>query len=132
MGRTKWKNRSPEDKERILREQELAKDQAGADQDFREKYFKRYNEIITEGNIPIHCSKCGEYTYSHKYIVIAHKEKGYPIVIGHCVDCGEECRHAIVIGMNMFGAMTLMAILTKLLREGRAIDKRRPSQERPK
>ena len=118
----KWKNRSPEDQKRILREQEeIRKGKKPKLEEF--SFFKKQREIAEKLEIPLWCHKCNGPTYSEKYILIDHPDQNWPIVIGHCVKCGDEARTALVPNspMDMFNKG---AIIHKLIHEGRLTDKR--------
>jgi len=65
MGRTRWKNRSDEDKKRIHEEQK-----AQRKDNTNPRSSKFVGDIYRNGGIPIMCPKCLGWSSSDKYVIV--------------------------------------------------------------
>jgi hypothetical protein len=121
---SKWSKRSPEDKARILAEQEALREKGKQSTAPYRIDDNAQNEIIQRNEIPLVCSEHG-YTSSERYELIKEfhplVQTEITMVRGKCIKCGRISRRAIMLDE---GGMTLMLLVTLLQTRGRVDDNR--------
>jgi hypothetical protein len=122
--RTKWKNRTREDQDRIFDEQK-ARRETGNKSSY-ERDDGKAGEIYRNGAIPIMCMKHG-WVESERYVVdkiphpldVSTKIQG---IIGTCPACNKTVRRAIPLGDEL---LMMVPVIMKLEIDGRLVDKRK-------
>lgn len=132
MTRTKWKNRTREDQERIAREQSAQ--QQSADAGNAPSHGLRDEDamaIYKEGLIPVACSKCNEWTClgddpTHKYIIRWMEQMVIipdDYILCTCRKCGFPMMRRIPSPFDTEALAFVNAVL-KLKEQGRLVDHR--------
>ncbi len=136
MGRTKWKNRTKAEQERILKDQQDMKNDGrksilsrALKSTFDAVAVKEINDqgmnVYNSGSIPILCSEDG-WAPSEYYVIIPGKSPFYGnecnYLHGKCKTCGKDIKRALPTGTTEF--MLFELAVTKLTKEGRLIDRR--------
>jgi len=121
---SKWSKRSPDEKARILAEQEALRNK-GKEPSFGDMFNNdNQTEILKRNEIPIVCETHG-FTTSGRYELV---EEEHPLiggkqlfVRGRCVKCGRTSRRALGLDES---SMMLMLIIRMLQDKGRVDDLR--------
>jgi len=129
---SRWMKRSKEEKERILREtrerEARGKKHVGKLFVLSMAGIEKEESYLKDGKLPIRCDKCGIVT-SDSYVIVKRKfmfsgsDETY--VEGTCNRCGGKAGMWIIPSFNNATKIMLYtAVIMKLLREGKVVDKR--------
>ena len=129
----KWKNRTKEDQERILKEQQQQKE--NKKRRFTHPLTRLDDnealEIYKDGKIPIACPDCKKWTWCEKYVIKDGEPPmiGSPIIMGKCHHCGRLVRRIWTAMGTMTEAMLMGPAMYTLQRKGLLEDLRTPKGE---
>jgi len=120
---SKWSKRSPEEKVRILAEQEALRNKNKPKMTAGFNLSNENQEAIIKNNeIPLVCTHHG-YTAAERYEIVNENVIGstIPMVCGICPICKQTARRALLLDET---SMILMLIVKRLQDAGRLVDKR--------